>query len=177
MTKARISDAAVLTKTGKNWEQWFTILDEAGAMKMSHKHMAEYLYDKLWVPGWWCQMIAVTYEQERGLREKFLKPDGYTVSAGKVVAVPVGNMYEHWNDKNLRSKWLDFKLIIRKATPNKLMRGMWTDGKTRVDAYFYEKARSKSQVSVQHTRLANSKQAESMKSYWKAALERLASVL
>ncbi len=37
MSRARMSDAAVKAKTGKDWQQWFAILDRAGAMKMSHK--------------------------------------------------------------------------------------------------------------------------------------------
>ena len=36
---------------------------------MSHKEIAEYLNEKRGVPGWWSQMVTVTYEQERGLRE------------------------------------------------------------------------------------------------------------
>lgn len=42
MSKARMSDTAVQAKTGKNWQQWFAILDRADTMKMSHKEMAAY---------------------------------------------------------------------------------------------------------------------------------------
>ncbi len=35
-TSPRMSDAAVQAKTGKNWRQWFEILDAAGARKMDH---------------------------------------------------------------------------------------------------------------------------------------------
>jgi cephalosporin hydroxylase len=42
MSKARMSDIAVQAKTGKNWQQWFAILDRADTMKMSHKEMAAY---------------------------------------------------------------------------------------------------------------------------------------
>lgn len=67
---AGISDRAVHTKTGKRWDEWFAILDEAGAKKWSHSQIAAYLYDSLEVPAWWNQMVAVAYEQERGLRPK-----------------------------------------------------------------------------------------------------------
>jgi hypothetical protein len=63
MAKARLSDDAVQKRTGKNWKQWFEILDRAGAKKMSHKEMAGHLYEKYRVSGWWCQMIAVRYER------------------------------------------------------------------------------------------------------------------
>lgn len=73
-----MSDKAVKTKTGKDWRQWFSILDKAGARKMSHKEIAEYLYRRRGVPDcWWSQMVTVTYEQSRGLREKHQRADGY----------------------------------------------------------------------------------------------------
>jgi len=34
---------AVLRKTGRKWQQWFTVLDSVGAAKMPHKQIAEYL--------------------------------------------------------------------------------------------------------------------------------------
>jgi hypothetical protein len=37
---------------------------------MPHKQIAEYLYEKHGLSGWWSQVVTVVYEQERGLREK-----------------------------------------------------------------------------------------------------------
>ena len=64
-----MNDAAVKTKTGKDWHQWFAILDNAAAKKMSHKEIAEYLYEKRGAPGWWSQMVTVTYERARPARQ------------------------------------------------------------------------------------------------------------
>ncbi len=50
-------------------------------------------------------------------------------------------------------------------------------GKTSVEVRFYGKGNSRSQVVVQHGKLANSTQAARMKAYWKSALERLASAI
>ena len=177
MSKVRMSDAAVEKRTGKNWQQRFTILDRAGAKKESHKEIAEYLYDRLNVPGWWSQMITVTYEQSRGLREKHQKTDGYAVSASKTFDVPIGVLYGHWSDAKLRSKWLKEKFEIRKETKNRSMRITWADGRTGVDVYFYTKGRSKSQVSIQHGKLADSKQVEVRRARWKKALERLTGMM
>jgi hypothetical protein len=49
----RSSNEAVRAKRGKVWAQWFKILDEAGAKKMTHKDIAAYLHDKQGVPSWW----------------------------------------------------------------------------------------------------------------------------
>lgn len=73
---AGMSDAAVRAKTGKGWSEWFKILDAAGARKMEHRDIANYLHKHHNVPGWWDQMITVGYEQARGRREKRQKPSG-----------------------------------------------------------------------------------------------------
>jgi hypothetical protein len=176
MGKARMSDAAVKAKTGRDWQQWFSILDRAGATKMSHKEMAGYLYSKQGVSGWWSQMVAVTYEQERGLREKHERPDGYSVSASKTFDVSLSILYKYWSDEKLRSKWLKDEFTIRKATKNKSMRITWNNN-TSIEVNFYGKDESKSQVAVQHSKLASAKQVERTRSYWKSALARLQDTL
>lgn len=47
-----------------------TLLDKAGAKKMSHQEIANHLHTKHDVAPWWTQMVTVTYEQARGLRQK-----------------------------------------------------------------------------------------------------------
>ena len=49
----RLSDAAVEAKTGKPWQEWFGVLDAAGARQMDHQSIAAHLYKHLGVPGWW----------------------------------------------------------------------------------------------------------------------------
>ena len=55
-----VSDAAVLAKTGKTWVQWFSQLDQAGALERDHKTIARRLADSYPLGGWGSQMIAVT---------------------------------------------------------------------------------------------------------------------
>ena len=80
---------AVYNRTGRTWQEWFAILDASGALNMKHKEIAQYLYQKHRVSAWWSQMITVTYGQERGLRDKHQKSDGYAISVSKVVPGPV----------------------------------------------------------------------------------------
>jgi hypothetical protein len=121
-------------------------------------------------------MVTVTYEQERGLRKRHQRPDGYSVSASRTFRVPVNVLYKNWSDKKLRMKWLKGLIIVRKATENKSMRITWSDG-THVDVYFYEKGGQKSQAAVQHSKLDSPAQVERTRSHWKAALERLSLLL
>ena len=40
----RISDSAVRSKTKRTWNEWFSILDDAGAKELTHKDIASYIY-------------------------------------------------------------------------------------------------------------------------------------
>lgn len=64
------------SKDRKKWNQWFAILDKAGAKKMTHQEIVKFLNSQHDVGPWWQQMVTVTYEQARGLREKHEKPGG-----------------------------------------------------------------------------------------------------
>ncbi|MGH7908324.1 MAG: hypothetical protein ACRENW_00565 [Thermodesulfobacteriota bacterium] len=175
MDGARISDDSVSKRTGKGWKEWFTLLDKAGAMKMEHRSIAEHLHS-LGVPSWWCQMVAVAYEHERGLREKYQTAAGYSVSASRTLDIPLGSLYSRWSDGKLRSKWLKVKLVVRSETKNKSLRITWPDNTT-VDVYFYGKGPGKSQVAVQHNKLASAKDVERVRARWKAALDRLSKTI
>src|SRR4030065_2984276 len=79
----KIGDEAVQAKTGKNWQGWFAVLDKAHAKKMNHTEIATYLYEKQKLDSWWAQMVAVTYEQTRGLRQKHERPRSEERRVGK----------------------------------------------------------------------------------------------
>lgn len=168
-----ISDAAVQEKTGRNWQQWIEALDAAGAASMTHSQIAKYLNTQHHVPGWWSQMVANGYEQIRGMRDKHQMPEGYQISVSKTFRVPIDQLYASWSDTKSRNGWLSESITVRKATENKSMRITWSDSKSRLDVNFYPKGVSKSQAVVQHSKLADSEEAERMKLYWKGALESL----
>lgn len=170
-----IRDEAVKAKTGKNWTEWLRVLDKAGCKKMTHKEIALFLHEKHKLPGWWCQMVAVGYEQERGLRVKNQSCLGdFQVSNSKTVPVSVRDLFEAWENPKRRAAWLaDPDFVIRKATRPKSMRITWIDGKTHVDANFYAKGSEKSFVAVQHRKLADAKSVDKMRKYWTNALAKL----
>ncbi|HLG37716.1 MAG TPA: hypothetical protein VI338_06240 [Nitrososphaera sp.] len=60
------------------------------------------------------------------------------MSASRTFQVPVGILYNHWSNEEMRKQWLKDQVVIRKATVNKSMRITWSDN-THVDVYFYEK--------------------------------------
>jgi uncharacterized protein YndB with AHSA1/START domain len=174
----QISDDAVKAKTGKEWSDWFAILDAAGAQKMSHKEIVAYLSEQQGVGDWWRQMVTVEYEKSRGLRAKHQTTGGYQVSRSKTLSSSADKVFAAWEDPQIRERWLPEALLaVSKATPNKSLRAAWGDGRSRLDVELYPKGEGKTQVTIQHSRLENAEEAERMKSYWGEALERLASCL
>ena len=174
--KPRMSDEAVEAKTGKTWSRWFKHLDAAGAKKMTHQEIVTHLRDKHDVRPWWTQMVAVTYEQARGLREVHEKPSGYEISVSRTIAASTSKAFRAWADEETRKRWLSARFTIRKATMNKTIRITWSDG-TDVVAGFYPKDEAKCQVVAQHGRLKDAKAAAKMKEFWGGALHRLKDLL
>jgi hypothetical protein len=173
-----ISDEAIKEKTGKSWTEWFDILDIAGAQLMTHKQIVAYLVEKHGIGSWWQQMVTVTYEQARGLRQKHEMPSGYQISRSRTIAAPVEHVFTAWTDETRRHHWLaDSNFTIRKANTNKSLRITWVDGKTSLDVRFISKGPEKTQITVQHDKLASVEDAESMKIYWADMLEKLETCL
>jgi hypothetical protein len=167
-------DEAVQMKTGRTWSEWFAILDAVSAQQMTHQQIVAYLHTEQGIGSWWQQMVTVTYEQARGMRAKHQMPNGYQISTSKTIAAPTAALYEAWIDADRRQSWLpNAPLAISKATPGKSIRAAWGDQGGRIDVQFYPKGAAKTQVTIQHNKLADADAAEQMKAYWIAALERL----
>jgi len=64
-------------------------------------------------------------------------------------------------------------LEVRKATANKTLRLTWDDA-TSVEIYLVAKGAQKSQVTVQHRKIATKSRAEELKRFWTAKLDALA---
>ena len=90
----KISDEAVETRTGKSWDQWFRILDRWGAAAKGPKATAAWLHETRELPTWWAQMVTVRYEQERNLRDKHERPDGYMISVTRLVTASAPRAFD-----------------------------------------------------------------------------------
>jgi uncharacterized protein YndB with AHSA1/START domain len=171
-----ISSEAVKAKTGKDWDEWFSVLDKAGANKWAHKEIAIWLREKQGVGDWWCQMVTVEYERARGLRVVHQTATGYSASVSRTVAAPLASVYPMWSDARRRKRWLGGELTIRRATENQSMRITWGDG-SHVDVGFYPKGEGKTQVTVEQSKLPDAKAVAAQKEFWAAALERMKGAL
>jgi uncharacterized protein YndB with AHSA1/START domain len=173
-SSTRPGDEAVRNATGKEWAQWFRILDAKRAMRLDHKGIVAILAKAHGVGPWWQQMITVAYEQERGLRKVHEMSDGFQISRSKTVIAPAARAFAAWKNSKGRAEWLaDPDLTIRKATANKRLRITWGDKRINVEVYFLAKGARKTQVTVVHSKLPDERAAARMKEYWASNLEAL----
>jgi hypothetical protein len=174
------SDEAIRARTGRGWEEWFDLLDEWGAPERSHREIARWVAEQQGIEplAWNAQAIATSYERARGLRAVGEHPEGFTVTVSRTVAVPVERLYEAFVDAAPRKRWLpEGRLRKRTATRPKSARFDWADGKTRVHVTFLAKGEERSTAAVAHTRLADAKERERMKAWWRERLDTLKSQL
>ncbi|MGA3040679.1 MAG: hypothetical protein ABSF54_07825 [Bryobacteraceae bacterium] len=169
-----VTDDAVKARTGKPWDEWCKILDKAGARMMDHQEIALLLEKQMGLSRWWSQMVAVGYENERGIRhDEHGDPPGrrYEVTLSKSVPAPRAAVWAAWQDPGALARWLpDAKFNVAKTVPQKTLHLTWPDA-TRVAVRFYER-RGKTRLVVSHGKLAEH-QAEGLQKYWCDALDRL----
>jgi len=174
------SDETIRERTGRGWEEWFDLLDEAGAADMTHRETARWLAERegLHPLAWNVQAVVGGYDKARRGRQVGEHEDGFTVTASKTVAVPVERLYAAFVDTGLRERWLpDGALRERTTIEPRSARFDWGDGATRVHVAFAAKGDAKSTAALSHERLPDGAEAERMKAFWRARVAGLKEVL
>ena len=175
---AGVGNEAVMKATGREWEEWLRVLDRAGAKAMAHKEIALLLSRKFAVPDWWSQMVAVGYEQARGLRKAHEKASGFSATASRTVGASLDKLFAAWSDAATRTRWLpDAPLQVRRSTDGKSMRMTWTAGNSSVVVGFTAKGAGRSSVAIEHAKLASAAAVKRQKAYWGEALDRMKAML
>jgi hypothetical protein len=173
-----MSDDAIRRRTGRGWEEWFDLLDDAGMSDRPHGEIARWLADTQGMDGWSTQSVTVGYERASGRRAVGERPDGFSIGATKTVDVPVARLYDAFLDPSLQARWLpDGDLRMRTATRPKTARFDWGDGASRVNVGFLAKGEAKSTVAIAHERIADSAEAARMKAYWRDRVAALKALL
>jgi hypothetical protein len=171
VTEDRVSDEAIRKSTGKTWDEWFPILDTWGAREKTHTEIARYVSEEHGVPGWWSQSVTVAYEQARGMRLKYERPDGFSITASKTIAVPAHVLFDAFVDDVRRKEWLTRgRCRSEQRSPVGRLVSTGRTARRGVNVGFTEKGPSKSSVAVAHERLPDADEAETAKARWKARL-------
>ena len=174
----QMSDDAVAAKTGRTWPEWVSWLDSRKASGLPHAEIAKLVKNEGEITMWWAQTVTVGYERIKGLREIGQHADGgYAANKSKTVRVGVSKLYQAFSHSRQRRRWLpDVEWTVRTSTANKSMRVVLADGSA-LDLYFTAKDENKSQVSLQHRKLADKAAVEEMKMFWSERFAELAESL
>jgi hypothetical protein len=173
-----VSDEALVGRTGRTRGEWFELLEAWGAAGRPHPEIARWLNSEHGVNGWWAQELTVAYEMAIGRRRPGQRPDGYSVSASKTVAVPVERLFDAWVDEGLRAQWLPgVSLRLRTATPHRTARFDWEDGSMRLAVGFTAKGDARSAVALEHQRLPDVETGERFRALWRDRLRALQQLL
>ena len=167
-----VSDEAVRRATNRGWDEWFAILDAAGAVEWDHRQIARYINSAHGVPGWWAQNVTVGYERARGKRAAHERPSGFSLSVTRTVNVPVERLFEAFAEETERAAWLDHEMRVRRATAPRNIRFDWGDG-SRVVAGFMAKGDVKAQIALEHAPLADGAAVEELRVWWRSRLDGL----
>jgi hypothetical protein len=105
--RGELSNRTAIKSTGHDLEHWFRVLDRFGK-KNGHTRAADYLYSEHKVQGWHAQMITVTWERARGLRQENQSCTGtFQVSVSRAIDAPVEWIVDFINEAKSRKRWLE----------------------------------------------------------------------
>jgi uncharacterized protein YndB with AHSA1/START domain len=175
---AGTADATIKARTGCTWDRWVWALDQVNAHAWPHKEIAEFVHEKYKVPGWWAQAVTVGYERIKGLRAIGQRRSGsWEASKSTTIDAAAGKIFQAIKQPAQRARWLNgAKAVVRTATPNKSVRMTWEDGSS-VETYIVSKGRSKTTVTVQHTKLKDREAVDRQKAFWTERLAALSALV
>src|SRR5215211_2376384 len=178
VTEPGVSDAAVQRATGKDWDEWFALLDAWQGTTHNHTEIARYVYETYGIDGWWAQSVTVGYERARGMRALHERPDGFSGNASKTFPASVERLFAAFVEPDERDRWLEgIELRNRTSQPNKSARFDVLPEDGRLAVTFVAKGPEKSSAQLQQERLADADEVAGWKALWKEQLARLAAFL
>lgn len=181
-----VSDAAMERATGRSRPQWHAALDQYG-LDIDHTERVRRLAaDHPDLSSWWCQSVAVDFEQARGLRVKGQSSSGdFQVSCSKTVDGDPDAVWQRLVTAPLlpTADWREgavwdageARVEVRRVDPGKILRWFWVveGGKSTVEVSFQPKGGATTVV-FRHHGLDSAEAVERYRKQWKAALEKVA---
>lgn len=163
--------------TKKTWEEWLAFFKKIDAPKLSHKEIAQKVYDEIG-DGWWAQGVTVAYEQHIGRRQPGQRSDGtYEVGANKTLNGTMDEAFAAW--LKLVADKKEFNGVALEGAPTTNTTEKWrywhaklSDG-TRLTVALNQKTPEKASFSIGHLKLASSTAAEKWRAFWKEFIEKL----
>jgi hypothetical protein len=192
----KITSKSVFKCTGKNWDQWIKILDNAGAKNLSHKNIVIYLADTHKLSLWWQQLVTSSYEVHIGRRIEGQNHKGeYATALSKTMPLNQKKMWKFICSPEGQKIWLKplspLKILlkeqyeaeggifgeIRTMKAPERIRLTWQDSdwekSTVVQVMCIPRPKEKSIFVVQHEKLKNLRLKKQLLQHWKQVFEEL----
>lgn len=174
--------SGIARATGRPWDEWVALLEEAGARDLGHTAIAkltlEYMPDAVERREWWAQGTAIAYEQHVGLRVPGQSCDGdFQFSTSRTVAGDKDQALAAWlRVIDAREEFGGVPVEAPAATSRTEKWRYWrvplADG-TRVAVNISDKPGGKASVGVNHTKLDSAVAIEFWRPLWKQLLAQL----
>lgn len=178
MALAGMTDEAMVRGSGRPIGEWLEILDRWAATERKHPEIARWLVAEHGIGGWWAQSVTVAYERARGMRVRHQDPGGFSVSASRTIRASADRISDAFTDEVLRSTWLpDAQISVRTANRGRSARFDWSDPPSRVGFNLFPKGEGKTQIGLEHEKLADADVAARMKAMWRERLAALKALL
>ena len=102
-----VTSSSVKKFTKKNWDQWLTIMNENGAMNMTHQQIVALLKKKYKLSIWWQQEVAKGYQIAAGKRIAGQNLKGlYTLTLTKTIPCTASQLWKFLISKDGVRVWL-----------------------------------------------------------------------
>lgn len=103
----RVSSASVKKGSGKDWDQWIKILDNAGAVNWTHQEIVKFLKQKYKLDVWWQQGVTLGFELAKGKRIEGQSLKGtYLAMATRTFPVSARKVWNFLKSEEGQSIWL-----------------------------------------------------------------------
>lgn len=177
-----VSNERVYEATGKQWDEWFSTLEQVNASKKTHKEIAAMLYEEYGTTAWWAQTITVDYERFIGRREVGQSCEGdFQAGASKTLLANIDEVLDSWLDyikgkNSLNDVPYAEAPSIRKTEKWRYWRVPLEDG-SKVNINITQKAPGKTGLSVNHEKLNDTDAVDNWKQFWKGCFKEFAEQL
>lgn len=169
----------LVATTGRSFDDWFDILDNAGAESWPHWKIKRYLGGTRKNDEWWASTVAEAYERARGSNPA---RSTYSARASKTIHASVQKVWKLIDDEDERRAWLDIEVEERSRQTQSALYCELADG-SKVTISLRENPRSTSNirkdtlVTIRHSGLTNEASLDETKAFWRSALAALAATI
>jgi len=104
----KVSARSVVKATEKDWDQWVSILNKAGAKNWTHQEIVAFLKKKYRLSSWWQQGVTLGFEIHIGRREEGRNAKGeYSLTATRTIDANPKHIWRVLNSPEGLKTWLN----------------------------------------------------------------------